>query len=199
MDAITSGYSFGSSYVHLRKIELSGTSTGASTVTASPIRTRNSRGVSLGKETVLLSYPMPIICGSFLYGDLEVTKPASCPTASLFRMGQLLQRGDISTLVMGCCGLAIDPYSISYTLYQISPGPDGWIPVDPILRYPVRGADIGEYYIVGHAGEGGQPGRWGIEWKWQVFFEGPINTMYAEFNVLPGDTDTDACNRTGWF
>lgn len=200
-----SGTTIGRTDVRQASPSLSGSSTGNTTLTAQLVRVCCIRGSSYGKTNLVLSLPMPIVGGTTLSGYLEHTEvlPACTPCdLKAFRYGQFLQRGDLTISIVGPCGVCINPYRVSYTLYQIFDN-SCFIPVDPMVREPVKGGDIGEYYAVGYAGEGGQPGKWAIRWEYQIFFDGAVNTKVEFFLVQDaisaGIPDPDRICQKGWF
>lgn len=202
---ISSGTIIGRTDVRQAGPPSSGVSTGGSVLTGSLVRTLSLRGSIYGGTRLSLSMPMPIVGSTTIAGYLEHTEvlPA-CTSCDLktFRYGQTLQRGDLALSVVGPCGVCINPYRVTYTLYQIFDN-NCFIPVDPIVREPVKGGDMGEYYVVGYAGDGGQPGKWAIRWEYQIFFEGSVNTkiemFFVQDAIAAGIPDPTRVCQKGWF
>jgi hypothetical protein len=43
---------------------------------------------------------------------------------------------------------------------------------------------VGEYYVVGQAGEQGQPGQWLIRWEIQKTYSSPFQIVEQRYQVL---------------
>lgn len=186
-------------------LEADGTAHGVAYVSGSAIRIRNARGFIRGSTTMVWSYPLPMVGRTVMAGHAEVervltlraiTAPAKC-----FRYLQLLQRGDCSIFISDATG-AVSPAQITYTIYQKRP--DGSRrQVGPAGRTPGRGC-VGEFYVTGRAGEGGQPGDWVVRWEYRRSFQGYPEVKEQEFRVLdavlaadPRDT-TVRVRKYGW-
>ncbi len=115
----------------------------------------------------------------------------------IFAFCQLFQRGDLPLLLKGSNNQPTDPFRVTYALYLIQPG----VP-DPLLigcedRTPVKAA-VGEYYVSGRAGEGGQLGDWFVRWQYQVVEDGALVEVLFPFKVYDKAMfTTDPCSL-GW-
>lgn len=118
-----------------------------------------------------------------------------------FKWGQFFQPGDLQFFVRDSFG-PVNPNSVRYTLYWIRNG----IPFQagPANRVPGHGPSVGEFYVTGRVGEGGQPGNWLVKWQYQRFFFSEINEKEFRFVVQdavaaadPRDT-TQRIYKFGW-
>lgn len=186
--------------------EASGTASGTSTASLSAVRVRNARGVARGTSSLTYSTLLPIRGQSFMAAHFEVQRPQLKGITlgpKTFRWLQLWQRGDLSIFLCNPSGGIIVPELIVYSLIYIRP--DGSRKyIQPLHRVPVRGAQPGEFYVVGLAGQGGQPGSWAIEWKVQRSSSEPLQTIEMLFCVLDGvlardpNDLTDRKVKFGW-
>jgi hypothetical protein len=202
---IVSGNIHGVGTLSLRETNLSGAIIGVGSTTAVLHRSRMLHGHISGTSLVTYAQPMPIICGCNLSAYLEVVRvpaPLSCKSSiRTLRLGQMLQRGDLGIWITQIGKGAISPYRVTYTLYQ---GLPGCVPklIGPSDRYPAQG-DIGEYYATGIAGDGGQPGRWRIVWRYQLTYGGPVLEEAMCFMIqdaIAAGSPPPTCTRQrGWF
>lgn len=124
----------------------------------------------------------------------------------VFRWGQVFQRGDLPIFITDNAGNPLDPHKITYNLlYQPRrhhnlcsappshhsghfPGhhsgfPNHAVVAGPCHRIPVQAA-LGEFYVTGCAGQGGQPGQWFVRWVIQEFFQGTLMSETFGFDVF---------------
>lgn len=159
--------------------------------------------VMLGTSSMQQATLLPIWGTSFASMNPLVITPLRSITMGpkTFRWMQLFQRGDLSIFFCDGDG-TVAPIQVVYSLYFVRL--DGTRrPVGPSNRTPVSG-DFGEYYAVGSAGAGGQPGNWVIEWKYQRSIFHPVEVVEMSFMVLdavlaqdPYDI-TDRKVKFGW-
>jgi hypothetical protein len=202
---LSSGFVHGFATLGLRSSDGSGSIYGTSVITAHLVRCRKVSGKITGTSVFLESGPKPIRGFSHLAAFAEIYHIAvpiclrSKPKA--FRYGQDIQKGDLAIWLREIGRGPISPFLVTYALFQTLPG-DQLIQVGPCERTPVRG-NVGEYYAVGVAGAGGQPGRWVIKWRYQVSFMSTIYEEAMEFDVL--DTilaripDVNRVCKRGWY
>jgi len=184
---------------------LHGTIQGIAFLSDSVMRGRSLHGHGLGTSRMVLAEPLPI-CGQGIMSVFLIVRqeprPVWCKShLQAFRWGQALQRGDLSVWLTQPGKGPISPFKVSYALYQ---GLPGCVPllVGPPERVPVKG-NVGEYYSVWRAGDGGQPGRWRIVWHYQVTYDGPIFEDYMCFMVndaiAAGSCPPKCTRQRGWF
>lgn len=202
---IVSGLTHGLGTLSLREAALQGAILGEGVTWATLHRSRRLHGHIVGTSKLTFAQPLPILCGCNLSAYLDVVKvplPVSCKTTlRTLRWGQQLQRGDLGIWLTLIGKGPISPYSVTYALYQ---GLPGCIPklIGPPERYPARG-DIGEYYVTGVVGDGGQPGRWRVVWRYQLTYGGPVLEEAMCFMVqdaIAAGSPPPTCTRQrGWF
>lgn len=179
------------------------TMVGTSNMTGTGYVIKNGGALILGTSSMVQSTLLPIWGTSFASMNPLVVTPLRSITMGpkTFRWMQLLQRGDLSIFFCDGDG-TVAPIQVVYSLYFVRL--DGTRrPVGPPNRVPVSG-DFGEYYAVGSAGAGGQPGNWVIEWKYQRSIFHSVEVVEMSFMVLdavlaqdPYDV-TDRKVKFGW-
>lgn len=107
--------------------------------------------------------------------------PDSSP--NVFSWGHVFQRGDLPLYMADAAGNPIAPARVSYTLLYYPRNGSCCTTIGPEGRTPVQ-ADLGEYYVSGVAGEGGQPGDWSVLWLYQETFDGPEVEVPFHFKVF---------------
>ncbi len=77
----------------------------------------------------------------------------------------------------------VSPVSVQYTLYQVTSS-------GALFRIgtceTALGNSFGDYYVVGCAGERGQPGLWVIRWEVQLTQHSTIQYVQQQFTVTSG-------------
>jgi hypothetical protein len=117
-------------------------------------------------------------------GETAPPRPVHAPPRPVvreFRWQQVFVPGDLDIQIRDLNGNTIDPSAIGYTLYQREPG-GSLRQVGQQGKRPVK-ADVGRYYVVGSAGEGGQPGEWVIVWSYQLTPQTAVITRERTFRV----------------
>jgi hypothetical protein len=84
----------------------------------------------------------------------------------VFVWGHVFQRGDLPLFIRDPAGNPASPAVVSFTLFYYPKGSSNPQQVGAANRTPVT-ADLGEYYVSGVSGEGGQPGDWYVRWVYQ--------------------------------
>lgn len=97
-----------------------------------------------------------------------------------FQWNQFFQPTDLQFFVRDSFG-PVDPNSVRFTLFWYRNG----VPFQagPANRVPGHGPGLGQFYVTGRAGEGGQPGQWLVRWQYQRFFFSEINQKEFRFVV----------------
>lgn len=111
-----------------------------------------------------------------------------------FRYLQPLGLGDLSLHFN-----RLIPVAVYYTLYQIS---KSGVPRRVGGRKKAIYSPLGDFYVVGEAGQLGQPGQWLIRWEVQSTYSTPVRIVEQRFQVLdaansPTDT-TPRVAKYGW-
>lgn len=201
---IGSGYFFGLSSLEWDYTQEGGsTFLGTSVVTCGGYVIKNGGSVMQGSSSMVRSTLYPVWGTSFATLNPLVVTPLRVITMGpkVFRWQQLLQRGDLSVFLGDGDG-SVTPFQIFYNLYFVRLDGSRKL-VGPQRRTPVFG-EFGEYYAVGRAGEGGQPGSWVIEWTYQRSTVHSVEKVTMPFTVLdavlaqdPYDA-TDRKVKFGW-
>lgn len=101
-----------------------------------------------------------------------------------FQPGQLLGRPDLSIFLADPSGQPYDPYSVTYALYYVDPGPpETEVLVGSPTRDPAHPAR-GEYYAAILIPTGAQPGRYRIRWTLKQTAASPEQHVVQEFSVV---------------
>lgn len=108
-----------------------------------------------------------------------------------FAWGHRFQRGDLNLFLSKGAG-GFSPYEVTYSLYRALPG-DIFVLVGTPNRKPVVGA-VGEYFVVGTAGEQGQPGVWEIRWSYRQSFRSPQETQTMRFRIDASTSTLQYCS-----
>lgn len=165
-----------------------GVALGSSFASLDAVRVRTAKGVTLGTSFLKHVALLPILGLSYMSMHAEVLRsPLKAITMGpkTFRWMQLLQRGDLAIFLCNLGGGIVIPTVIVYSLINVrSDGTRKYI--GPRHRSPVNGEQAGEFYAVGLAGQGGQPGPWVIEWKIQRSSSDPLQVVEMDFCVLDG-------------
>jgi len=165
--------------------EASGTFSGTSSVSVTSYTIKTSSAVFQGTSEVVFSTFLVAMGTSYLSMTPQILSPATRAITmgpKTFRWKQLLQRGDISIYLCTGTGGNFDPIFVNYSMYYLRP--DGSrLPIGAQHQEPVRGG-VGEYYVAGRAGNGGQPGCWIVVWKYQRSTSHPLEVVEMEFQVL---------------
>lgn len=176
---------------------------GTSTMTGEGYVIKNGGAVILGSSSMVQSTLYPVWGTSFASMNPLVVTPVRAITMGpkTFSWQQLLQRGDLSVFFCDGDG-TVAPVQIFYDLYFVRLDGSRRL-IGPSQRKPVPGS-FGEYYAVGRAGEGGQPGDWVIQWTYQRSFVHSLEVVEMPFRVLdavlaqnPYDI-TDRKVKFGW-
>ena len=97
---------------------------------------------------------------------------------------QSLGPGDLAIHLESDQG-AVSPFSVHYTLYQVTSS-------GALLRIGVCGTALGDssggYYVVGRAGELGQPGLWVIRWEVRLTHHSMPQYVQQQFTVTSEST-----------
>jgi len=199
-------FGFGEMGDHLT-VQLDGTVTGQGSLTASLYRTLTVVPLPCqGRGSFIESWPEPAIGYGHIIGEPFVER-VPCPLAyrpivPTFRWGQDFPPGELMIAFTDAVGNPWAPVVVLFRLFRVMPGGPLY-PVGPFNRRPVAcQRRLGVYYVVGTAGEGGQPGDWVIEWRWQrspydvpTVERRPFKVLDA---VLAGETSTCRCTKYGW-
>lgn len=199
-------FGFGEMGDHLT-VQLDGTVTGQGSLTASLYRTLVAVPLPCqGRGSFIESCPEPAIGYGRIVGEPFVER-VPCPLAyrpivPTFRWGQDFPPGELMIAFTDAVGNPWAPVVVLFRLFRVMPGGPLY-PVGPFNRRPVAcRRRLGVYYVVGTAGEGGQPGDWVIEWRWQRSPYDPPTIERRPFKVLDavlaGDTSTCRCTKYGW-
>lgn len=201
---IGSGYFLGSSTFEWDYVQDGASSmAGSSSMTGNGYVIKNGGAIILGTSSLTQATLYPVWGTSFASMNPLVVTPVRAITMGpkTFRWMQLFQRGDLSIFFCDGDG-TVAPIQVVYSLYFVRLGGTRR-PVGPPNREPVSG-DFGEFYAVGSAGAGGQPGNWVIEWKYQRSIFHPVEVVEMPFMVLdavlaqdPYDI-TDRKVKFGW-
>ncbi len=189
-------------------LSASGTAAGTGDLRGTSLRRLSFRGTATGIGSAVLSMPLPAQGVSSLTAYVEVARvgsvccPASCHQAT-FRWGHIFERGDLPLCVVDSSQNPVGPARVSYTLYQVVRGYQ-LQRIGPENRSPAT-AYLGEYYVTGFAGDGGQPGCWLVRWRYQISFGSPPIEKDTRFRVvdsvlspIPGDTTLRRWCKRGW-
>jgi hypothetical protein len=151
--------------------------------------------------------PLPLEGTSSLAGYAEVLHlPPICPCPPPpyieLRWGQFISKDELPFYLRTNSGDRYAPFAINFTFFQVLPGGIKQR-VGPADRSPIM-SDVGDFYAVGIAGEGGQPGEWVVRWEWQRYQNGPVYKQEYPFVVLdavlaydPNDLTPRKC-KYGW-
>jgi hypothetical protein len=200
-----SGIIHGVGTLSMKETILSGSIFGTSHVDGALFRVRQVHGHIIGTSQLVFAEPLPIQCGCNVSAFLAVNKvprPVCCKsTIRALRWGQSLQRGDLGVWLTQIGQGPIDPYRVTYALYQ---GLPGCVPklIGPCERHPAHG-NQGEYYATGILGDGGQPGRWRIVWRYQLTYGGPVYEeamcLMVQDAIAAGHCPPTCTKQRGWF
>ena len=210
---ITSGQAIGSSAIRRYVQTAYAESFGLGELTGQSVLDKGLQGHVYGLNRFWASVPLPIIGTGRLVAYIDVEEPIKAPFGcrfsgpKAFRWGDLIQRGDVSIwfyqvdISGSYLSGDVRPFRVRYCLYQVLPGGSRLLIGSP-NRTPVQG-NVGEYYLTGHAGEGGQPGTWIVVWRYQPFFEDDIYEREQSFvvqdAVMAGVVCPCRVSKIGWF
>jgi hypothetical protein len=187
-------------------IILDGTFSGQGDTQAALYRVLPLSGSSLGTTALLESILGPALGVGILSGYME-TAQAPCPisctlSVPTFRWLLPFPPGELAIAFTDAVGNPYAPVVVLFRLLRVMPSGVPY-PVGPFNRRPVPCKKrLGVYYVTGMAGEGGQPGDWLVEWRWQRSPYDPPTVERRPFKVLDavlaGDTTTCRCPKYGW-
>jgi hypothetical protein len=182
---LASGTTVGSAQVTEGDLTASGIVYGTGTLSGSHIRIIVLDPVVMGRGSLLWSGPLPVYGMGSLVSLLEVMRyprpVCPCETPRVFQWNQWFQIGDLELHPKDAVGLPYSPTVIVFAFYRILPGGAPLLVGDPNRRPVQQG--VGHYYVTGTAGEGGQPGKWFIEWRWQRNWDDEPQTHREHFHV----------------
>ena len=185
---ILGGHSYGTSFTSgILVTDAEGFSQGTSlAISSDTVVIRSSSGHSYGTSTFTWSTPNTSYGTSSAAAHAVVERPSPPVNAKLcppktFTWLQLFQRGDLPLYLCDGQGGRIGAISVYFSLIRIRPDGTRQM-VGPQNRIPAKGF-VGEYYATGLAGELGQPGKWVIQWRYQVSPNGPTQTAEMPFVV----------------
>ena len=184
---------------------MDGTVTGQGSTSGTLFRVLPLRGSSLGIGTLLESILLPAVGLGSLMGFMDVGRvpcPVSCtPVMPTFSWGQQFGPGELMISFTDAVGNPWAPVVVLFRMFRVVRGGTLY-PVGPFNRRPVAcQRRLGVYYVVGMAGEGGQPGEWVIEWRWQRSPYDPPTVERRPFKVLDAVAAGDLacrCVKYGW-
>lgn len=184
LSQIVSGTTIGTGTLSIPVLEGAGTITGTATVTGGAFRDIGVGGTTKGLGLLFGHFLDPVIGTSAMVAHLvsEQEPPpvlASVTGIKALRWGVLLERGELTMYLRSPSG-PVMPAAVSYTLYQVKNG--SLFQVGPAGRTPAHGS-LGEFYVTGRIGEGGQPGDWVVRWAYQRFFYSAISYVEYPFQV----------------
>lgn len=185
---ILGGFAQGTSFADDGLVtDASGDAQGSSSaVVASTVVEMTATGHVFGSSFAKYIQPLPALGSSSLAAHAVVERPkppinAAVAPPKTFKWLQLLQRGDLPLYLCDGQGGRVGATYVRYRLIRVRP--DGSRQnVGPQEKTPVQGM-VGEYYATGLAGETGQPGRWIIQWTYQVSPDDPLSTVEMPFLV----------------
>lgn len=184
---LSSGQAFGSSTAFWDALtDGAGVAAGSSVASGSTTSILNGRGRVLGTSSMAYSQPFTARGSSAMSAAVQVERvspPINSATTppKTFKWLQLLQKGDLGVLITEY-GDPVIPVYISFRMLQVRS--DGSRqPVGPQSRTPVRCNNFGWFYATGLAGEGGQPGNFVIEWRFQKSTGYPVYVAEQEYRV----------------
>lgn len=96
--------------------------------------------------------------------------------------GHVFQRSDLPLIIRDAVGNLTSPAVVTYTMYRYVKGCPNPSRVGAECRTPVT-AGVGEYYVSGIAGEGGQPGDWFVQWVYQESIDSEKSEVLFPFKV----------------
>lgn len=100
-----------------------------------------------------------------------------------FRPGDLTGRSDLMIRLVDNKGLPVNPYSITYAIYFVDPGPpEVEVPVGDPKRVPVN-PSVGEFYAALTIPTGAKIGTYRIRWTIRQTSGSPVQTVVQEFKV----------------
>ena len=156
----------------------------------------------VGSGTLEDISPLPMVGWGDLRGYVDVIRfPCPFPPRfKTFRWNHTFQIGDLELHTKDAVGLPYSPVVVLYTLYNVLHGGVPVVVGNPNRRPVQQG--VGYYYVTGTAGEGGQPGEWIIEWRWQRFWYEQPRTYREKFDVhdavLAGECYPGRKCKKGW-
>lgn len=109
---------------------------------------------------------------------------------STFKLGQVLQRGDLFIRLQDTDGNPVNAYSIEYDIYYvdpIGPPPNTEVLIPPSPRTPVNPV-IGEYYASLSVPMSATVGAYRIRWTFKESSVSPDVNIVQEFQVVATDT-----------
>ena len=105
--------------------------------------------------------------------------------APTFRPGDLTGRSDLMIRLVDDKGMPVNPYSITYALYFVDPGPpEVEVPIGDTARIPVN-PSVGEFYAALVIPTGARTGTYRIRWSIKQSAGSPLQTVVQEFKVTP--------------
>lgn len=101
----------------------------------------------------------------------------------VFKPGDLSGRSDLSIHLVDNSGQPTNPYSISYSLSFVDPGPpEVEVPIGDTARKPVN-PSVGEFYAAIVIPTGAQLGTYRIRWRIKQTAGSPEQVVVQEFTV----------------
>lgn len=100
-----------------------------------------------------------------------------------FRPGDLTGRTDLMIRLVDDKGMPANPYSITYAIYFVDPGPpEVEVPVGDPARVPVN-PSVGEFYAAISIPTGANLGKYRIRWSIRQAAGSPVRMVVQEFTV----------------
>lgn len=96
--------------------------------------------------------------------------------------GQITSPDDLDIYVVDSNSVPVDPYAITYALYDATTGVE--VLIGPQERLPVR-IELGHYYAHFQVPENVAFGIYRVRWALQETTTSPVNTVLQEFEVRP--------------
>lgn len=104
--------------------------------------------------------------------------------ADKFPLGKIMGPDDLAITLVDSDGSPIDPYSITYAIYDVSTGVE--VLLGPAQRTPVR-KELGYYYASVKIPEDANLGLYRIRWTFQETSVSPVNTVFEDFQISEPD------------
>lgn len=109
----------------------------------------------------------------------------------VYKVGQVLGRGDLDLYLTNSVGNPANAYTISYALYYVDPGTSTEVLIGSASRAPVNPA-VGEYYVAVMVPTASVPGDYRVRWTFQETSVSPAQQVVQDFGIVASDTTTSA-------
>lgn len=112
----------------------------------------------------------------------QFPRKPSHPCPQQFRLGHIFTLGDLQITLTDTTGTQFrSPFRVIYTLFQLT---KSGVPMQAGPTKTAVKQSNGLFYVVGTAGEGGQPGNWLVRWAYQMSFGDDFITIDQPFQVV---------------